>query len=129
MLGQGGQVVVLTIRMNEQVDELFLDLVAHKLPYCATRRAHRRRAKQQIIKVREGHCPADVEVLAAPRNTTRFVAARLPPPPPPATVSPTLTLTLTLTLNPPRSAALPVVRLPPNSWLGSSLTRGSVRFY
>ena len=83
---------------------------------------------EQIIKVREGHCPADVEV-AAPRNTTRFVAARLPPPPPPATVSPTLTLTLPLTLHPPRSAALPVVRLPPNSWLGSSLTRGSVRFY
>ena len=27
MLGQGGQVVV-TIRVNEQVDELFLDLVA-----------------------------------------------------------------------------------------------------
>jgi len=82
---------------------------------------------EQIIKVREGHCPADVEV-AAPRNTTRFVAARLPPPLPPRNNS-TLTLTLTLTLTPSRSAALPVVRLPPNSWLGSSLTRGSVRFY
>ena len=27
------------------------------------------------------------------------------------------------------NAALPVVGLMPNSWLGSSLTRGSVRFY
>lgn len=42
MLGQGGQVVVLTIRMNEQVDELFLDLVAR---LCGARLHLVRRAK------------------------------------------------------------------------------------
>ena len=35
--------------------------------------------------------------------------------------NPTLTLNLTLTLNPPRSAALPVVRLQPNSWFRTFL--------
>ena len=89
MLGQNGQVaVLLTIRMNEQVDELFLDLVAHRSHtnyHIVQHDAHT--DGEQIIKVREGHCPADVEV-AAPRNTTRFVAARLPPPSPPATTQP-----------------------------------------